>query len=67
MAQDISFHLSEPFTPNATIVPTPTQDVSIYFLVTRVVRLKQLNKYKPVPTAVFPTLLNVPRTIQRYS
>ena len=32
MAQDFSFNMSEPFTPNATIDPTPTQDVSISFL-----------------------------------
>ena len=32
MAQDYTFNLSEPFTPNATILPTPTQDVSISFL-----------------------------------
>ena len=40
MAQDISFYLSEPFTPNANIVPTSTQDVSISFLNNTCVEVK---------------------------
>ena len=44
MAQE-SFNLSEPFTPNASIVPTPP-------------KFKQLTKYMPLRTAAIFTCPN---------